>query len=135
MFARHVGCARPPARRAWILGVTLVALLAACERGDRAGASSPESGALAGGEELYAMHCAACHGGEGQGTAQGPPLVHEIYEPAHHPDASFLAAVRRGVDAHHWSFGPMPPLPAVSDEQVEEIVAYVRALQREAGIE
>ena len=69
------------------------------------------------------------------GGATGPPLVHKIYEPGHHADAAFLLAVRQGARAHHWSFGDMPPIPGVSDAEVGQIVAYVRALQKEAGIE
>ncbi len=62
--------------------------------------------------------------------ASAPPLVHKIYEPGHHADGAFLLAVSRGVRAHHWPFGDMPPVDGVSQEDVQKIVAYVRALQR-----
>lgn len=75
-----------------------------------------------------------CHGDVALGTAQGPPLVHIIYEPNHHADAAFLLAALRGVRAHHWGFGDMPPQPQVSREEMAEIVKYVRWLQREAGV-
>lgn len=87
------------------------------------------------GRELYGANCASCHGARGQGTEQGPPHVHRIYEPSHHGDAAFLIAVRQGVRPHHWDFGSMPPIEGLSDEDVADIVAYVRQLQREAGIE
>lgn len=87
------------------------------------------------GAELYAASCALCHGERGIGTQTGPPLVHIIYEPGHHPDASFRNAVKNGVAAHHWSFGNMPPRPELSDGDIDDVIAYVRALQREAGIE
>jgi mono/diheme cytochrome c family protein len=116
-----------------LLGVLL--LLAACGEEGEPDAGGASGGADPGrGEQLFAAHCAACHGPVGDGATTGPPLVHEIYEPGHHSDASFHLAVQRGVQAHHWSFGPMPPVSGLSDEQVEDIVAYVRALQREAGI-
>jgi mono/diheme cytochrome c family protein len=95
-------------------------------------ASIPER--LAGGEAAFNANCSSCHGERGLGTAQGPPLVHIIYEPSHHGDIAFLLAVERGVRAHHWSFGDMPPQPTVSREQVDEITAYVRHLQRLVGI-
>jgi mono/diheme cytochrome c family protein len=124
---------------AFLVGSLL--LLAACgEDGEPGGpGAAGEPGAagaadLARGEQLFAAHCAACHGPVGEGTTTGPPLVHVIYEPGHHSDASFHLAVQRGVQAHHWDFGPMPPVSGLSDEQVEDIIAHVRDLQREAGI-
>ena len=74
-------------------------------------------------------------GPAGDGTTQGPPLVHIIYEPNHHADVAFLLAARNGVQAHHWRFGDMPPVPGVTDEIVLEIVGYIRWLQRQVGIE
>lgn len=90
---------------------------------------------LVAGEAAYVANCAGCHGIAAAGTPQGPPLAHVVYEPSHHGDASFAAAVTRGVRAHHWRFGNMPPQPQVSPEQIEAITAYVRWVQRERGIE
>lgn len=89
---------------------------------------------LAAGEAAFEANCAVCHGTRGLGTDQGPPLVDIIYEPNHHADMAFFMAVGRGVRAHHWQFGDMPPLPDVSNEQVQAIVEYVRFLQRQVGI-
>lgn len=96
------------------------------------GAAPPE--AEPAGAALFATHCAACHGPGAAGSDKGPPLVDKIYEPSHHDDASFRRAVRQGVRAHHWSFGDMPPLPGVSDDEAGRIIDHVRALQRAAGI-
>jgi len=87
------------------------------------------------GRVAYEQSCSACHGVGAQGTPDGPPFIDKIYEPSHHPDAAFLLAVRRGVRAHHWNFGDMPPQNGVSDDDVSQIVAYVRGLQRDAGID
>ena len=76
-----------------------------------------------------------CHGIAGTGTDQGPPLVDPIYRPGHHADIAFQMAVERGVRAHHWRFGDMTPIPGLSEEQVQEIVFYVRFLQEAAGIQ
>lgn len=89
---------------------------------------------LAAGEAAFEANCAACHGIRGLGTEQGPPLIDIIYEPSHHADIAFYMAVDRGVRAHHWNFGDMPPLPNVENEEVEAIVAYIRYLQRQVGI-
>jgi len=86
------------------------------------------------GQKIFAKHCAKCHGRGGKGTDKGPPFVHKVYEPSHHSDVAFYMAIRNGVQAHHWSFGNMPPVPMVSAEQAGHIVAYVRKLQRNAGI-
>ncbi len=80
-------------------------------------------------------NCSACHGPQGQGTDQGPPLVHVVYEPSHHPDDAFRQAIAQGAAPHHWDFGPMPPVPDLDDDEVDAVIAYVRDLQREAGIE
>jgi mono/diheme cytochrome c family protein len=101
----------------------------------RAASSTAElTGDAREGADLFAKDCAACHGPGAAGSDKGPPLVDRIYEPSHHDDASFRRAVRQGVRAHHWPFGDMQPVPGVSDRNVERIIAYVRALQRAAGI-
>ena len=97
-----------------------------------AATSPPE---VAQGKALFEQNCSVCHGPAADGTTQGPPLVHIIYEPSHHADAAFILAARNGVRAHHWRFGDMPPLPDVGDETVIEIVGYIRWLQRQVGIE
>jgi mono/diheme cytochrome c family protein len=86
------------------------------------------------GEAKFKAHCAGCHGEQGIGTIQGPPLVHKIYEPNHHGDAAFQRAAASGVRAHHWNFGNMPKIDGVTPQDVEHITKYVRWLQRQAGI-
>jgi len=87
------------------------------------------------GKRVFDVKCAVCHGENAAGQdGVAPPLVHIIYEPSHHGDASFLLAVRSGVRAHHWPFGPMPPVDGLTDGDVTMIVAYIRALQVENGI-
>ena len=86
------------------------------------------------GEQVFNANCALCHGPNASGTSLGPPLVHKIYEPGHHQDFTIQSAVRNGVPAHHWQFGNMPPVPAVSDEDVPNIICYIRELQRANGI-
>lgn len=120
-----------PRRRLVALGLAL-ALLGACGGGDDASGED----LAARGERLFQGEgtCATCHGSDLQGTTMGPPLLHELYEPGHHPDASFRAAIRNGVQPHHWDFGPMPQLTHLDDGDIEAIIAYVRQEQRAAGI-
>lgn len=116
-------------RRTWTLVAALAALVAGC------GSGGGDDAVAERGEQLFAANCAVCHGPQGEGTATGPPLVHEIYEPGHHPDESFHRAVAEGVPAHHWNFGDMAPISGLDGDEVDDIVAWVREQQRAAGIE
>ena len=117
--------------------LTVALLLAACDRRPEVRPDvdpGPVPADLADGERLFTDNCARCHGTRGVGTTAGPPLVHVIYEPSHHGDYAFQRAARFGVAAHHWNFGNMPAVP-VDSAAVTRITAYVRWLQRGAGIE
>ena len=99
-------------------------------------ATVPASGpdAFLSGEEIFNANCSACHGVGAAGTNAGPPLVHEIYEPGHHPDFSIRNAVNQGVMQHHWFFGNMPPVAGLSADDVEHLICYIREAQRDGGI-
>jgi mono/diheme cytochrome c family protein len=86
------------------------------------------------GKRLYDTYCARCHGVHAGGTGRGPSFLSNIYEPSHHGDQAFALAVKRGVTAHHWGFGNMPPVPGVADDDIAKIVGYVRWAQRVVGI-
>lgn len=103
-------------------------LLVAC------GGGGGESDEVATGMQVYNQTCVVCHGPNGTGTDQGPPLVHIVYEPSHHSDDAFRTAVTQGVAPHHWDFGPMPAIPSVDDEEIDAVIAYVRSLQEAEGI-
>lgn len=122
-------------RRMLLLAARLVLALAAAG----CGGSTPVTVASVDpsnldGRALYAATCARCHGSDLKGTKEGPPLLDAIYRPGHHADVAFLLAVRSGVRAHHWNFGPMAPVAGLSDQQVAAIVAFVRAEQQAVGI-
>jgi len=95
---------------------------------------SPPQAAVIDGGAVFSLNCGRCHGEGAIGTDQGPPLVHRTYEPNHHADASFFLAVRKGVRSHHWPYGDMQPVAGITDDEIFATIAYVRALQREAGI-
>ncbi|SMF27594.1 Cytochrome c [Tistlia consotensis] len=86
------------------------------------------------GKVAFDSVCAACHGANAAGSDKGPPLVHQIYNPGHHPDTAFFRAVRSGAPQHHWRFGAMPPQPQVTQEQITDIIQYIRELQLANGI-
>jgi mono/diheme cytochrome c family protein len=122
-----------------MLAAAIVALgwLSQVDRGvTRVEVHSPDLSPVArAGQAAFEKSCASCHGLTAGGTDQGPPLVHRIYEPGHHADAAFVLAASRGVPQHHWDFGSMPPQPQVGERSLQQIIAYVRELQRANGIE
>jgi mono/diheme cytochrome c family protein len=144
----------------WISGVMCaiaILAIAGCQKEPSYGSSGSSSGSIGGpasssspslsaapaagtpaefvkGEALYNSHCAGCHGEKAMGTDHGPPFIDRIYEPNHHADATFHLAARGGVRAHHWPYGNMPPVGGVTAADVDEIIGYVRWLQRQAGI-
>jgi cytochrome c len=87
------------------------------------------------GEIAFVERCAACHGTNAVGqVGVAPPLVHKIYEPSHHGDASFVRAAFVGVQQHHWPFGSMPPVEGITELEIKDIISYIRELQRANGI-
>lgn len=108
-----------------LLGTTITvasASIAGC------GADGPTT-TLERGEAIYGANCAQCHGADLAGTDRGPSLLQPVYGPAQLSDAAVADAIRNGVDEELWEFGPMPANGAITDPQIEAIIAYVRAQQ------
>ena len=125
------------------VAVAALAGVAACSDSDSdgdaggggLGAGDEQADDLALGEEVYGEACASCHGSDLRGTDRGPSHLSIVYEPGHHPDESFRSAIREGSPAHHWTFGDMPPVDGLDDEQVDAVIAYVRDVQEREGFE
>lgn len=114
-----------------------IILLSACTDSDAPSPDEPVPAApteFSAGEQLFNNNCAGCHGKGAKGSDRGPTFISKIYEPGHHGDGAFHMAVKRGVRAHHWNFGNMPKISGVSQSEVDQIIGYVRWLQRENGI-
>lgn len=116
---------------ALVAGLALLAM-AACDGDNGPPLTAPD--AVRSGEEIFNTNCSSCHGVGATGTDAGPPLVHRIYEPGHHPDFSIRNAVNQGVTQHHWFFGNMPPVAGLSADDVEKVICYIREAQRDGGI-
>ncbi|PLW76150.1 c-type cytochrome [Cohaesibacter celericrescens] len=86
------------------------------------------------GMKLYIGNCLSCHGVHGRGTSFGPPLVHRSYGASELSDQAFAQAVHYGAPERLWHFGEMKPLKELSQVQVAQILAYVRAQQTDAEI-
>lgn len=122
----------------WAVALTAIVAaigLSACGGSDTdAGAVGTASG-LDRGADVYAESCASCHGADLRGTDKGPSHLSIVYEPNHHPDESFRRAIALGAPQHHWDFGDMPPVDGLSDDDVEAVIAFVRAEQDRQGFE
>ena len=72
------------------------------------------------GERLFRLHCAECHGLDGEGGA-GPDLTRGVYRHGSSEEALYQT-ISKGV--------PGTPMPAnsLSDRQLWQIVRYVRSL-------
>jgi len=87
------------------------------------------SGDPAEGRQLFAAFCAGCHGPEGKG-GEGPALNNKVLlETA--TDTYLVETIRRGRRGTAMaSFGePSPVRPALTQSNIEAIVAYLRSFQ------
>lgn len=118
--------------RVTVVALLMTLLLSAC--GDEPAADT-SSGASAAGEVVYAASCASCHGADLRGTDKGPSQLSIVYEPNHHGDDAYRSAIANGAPQHHWGFGDMPAVDGLSAQQVEDVIAYIRAEQERNGFE
>ncbi len=134
---------KPPSKRrrvstgVWVVVAVILVIgtllgLRLGEEGPAAAERDPE--VVAAGQELFVASCAVCHGVDLRGSQTGPPFLLPTYAPNHHGDEAFQRAAASGVPPHHWNFGPMPPVPGLSRDDVSKIVAYVRSVQEAEGI-
>jgi cytochrome c6 len=75
---------------------------------------------------LYKSKCQACHGADGKGdTAAGKKLgAKDFHDPeiAKMSDADLIKATREGK-------GKMPAFKTLSDDQLKDLVQYIRSLK------
>ncbi len=90
------------------------------------------------GYDLFIASCAACHGQGAEGIeGQGLPLITSGYVRGT-SDTDLVGFIKRGRpmwDASNTTGLDMPPKggnPAITDEQLLQIITYIRALQEEA---
>ena len=87
------------------------------------------------GAAVYQSSCASCHGEDLRGTDKGPSHLSIVYEPNHHGDDSFRSAILNGAQQHHWNFGDMAAIPGLDDDQIDDVIAYIRSEQERQGFE
>jgi disulfide bond formation protein DsbB len=110
--------------------------LAACGKKEEAAPSAALTGDPAAGKELFAGTCIACHGPAGEGLpGLGKDMTSSEFI-AGKTDAELIAFIKKGRD-------PSDPLnttgvamlpkggnPALTDQNLADIVAFVRTLQK-----
>ncbi len=86
------------------------------------------------GKLLFEKNCSSCHGLKLSGSDKGPPLIHAFYKPSHHGDSAFYRAGLKGVKAHHWKFGDMPPVKGMTEEKMKSIISFIRFYQQQKNL-
>lgn len=131
----------------YLLGLMiLLVMLAACGGGDSSGGSAagqPEEvaapvslGDPEAGKQQYDMICVACHGpgGEGiEGLGKAFTTSEFLREKSDEEMVEFIRVGRPVGDPLNTTGIDMPPKggnPALTDEQIQDIIAYVRTLQK-----
>jgi mono/diheme cytochrome c family protein len=84
--------------------------------------SAVQAGDINKGRQLYASHCAICHGQTGRSTMAGTPNF-DRGEGLLRPDADLMASIRNGKNASPAYRG------ILSDRDILDVVAFMRTLQ------
>ena len=87
------------------------------------------------GRVAFAEDCVRCHGRLAEGTERAPALVASRYAPDRFSDGDFNRAVRFGIAPSRPGSGGMPSYPGLTDRDLDRMLAFLRGLQREHGIE
>ncbi|MCW8914357.1 MAG: c-type cytochrome [Magnetovibrio sp.] len=88
------------------------------------------------GRAVFAEKCQDCHGVDGSGgSPKGPPLIHPMYRANLYPDYVFKKVLRDGKREKNWRFGAMPATKGITDQQIDNVTAFVRAAQIASGID
>jgi mono/diheme cytochrome c family protein len=120
----------------------VIAMLAGCDRGnDRIALQTTDANVLATGRQLYAAHCAACHGAQLQGQphwrerdANGrlPAPPHDASGHTwHHPDQVLFDITKYGVARAANLQGYDSAMPAfegvLTDAQIVAVLGWIRS--------
>jgi mono/diheme cytochrome c family protein len=117
-------------KKLWMVVVLAVGLL--CAIGGTL--SAAEQGNVEAGNQLYQMRCAPCHGPDG--TANTPTAQALNPKPRDHTDGAYMnklspehpsKIIKQGGAAVGKS-PIMPPQADLSDQQIQDIIAFVRTL-------
>jgi mono/diheme cytochrome c family protein len=131
---RILRAASPVQPIAAVVTVALILFAAACGGAPEDTEPAPLVGSSVG-ADLYQSNCASCHGADLQGTYKGPSHLSIVYEPNHHGDDAFRSAILNGARQHHWNFGDMAAITGLDNDEIDDIISYVRAEQERQGFD
>ena len=117
--------------RPLLCGAIVSLLAAACGDGDVTVPDLP--GDAAAGAVVYEQSCAGCHGADGSGADAGPGLLVPEYSLPGFDDTALVTAIVNGVAADEGRYGGMPMIRGLSDQDLADLIAFVRELQRDSG--
>ena len=82
------------------------------------------------GQTTFHKVCAQCHGADAMGGKGAPTFLQEKFDSKNFPNGRMVRVILNGSDS-----GAMPAQKRkVNDEQIREIIKYIRYLQGEAGV-
>ena len=82
------------------------------------------------GQSHFHRVCASCHGRDAMGGNNAPTFLQERFHPRHFPNGRIVRTILNGSNS-----GAMPSQKRkVDDQQIREIIKYIRFSQKEAGI-
>jgi mono/diheme cytochrome c family protein len=130
---------RPLRPLALVLLVVAAIVVSACGGAESPPRTPDDGGAVsaeaAAGKELAGQFCSACHGQDFEGVGGLGPSFHDDAFIQDHTEAELVAFIKEGRpnDAPDNKSGvAMPPYggnPRLTDEQLGEIVAFLKSLQ------
>lgn len=115
-----------------ILFLLILTAVSACNGSSQAASSSASGSA---GQELFVVHCSTCHGPAGEGVSGlGKPLTTSEFVGGLSDEEllDFIKTGRPADDPLNSSGVAMPPKggnPTLTDEQLLDIVAYIRSIR------
>ena len=82
------------------------------------------------GQKHFHRVCATCHGEDATGGKKAPTFLKESFNPINFSNVRIANTILNGSNS-----GSMPSQKnKINDEQIREIIKYIRFSQREAGI-